>query len=184
MREEPPQQLVVAESAPAYGVSQQPVNPIMELVERRAIETANKIGRPSLYEPELASKVINAVAAGQMLWNVCKEEWAPSWNCVWLWVNKHPEFSDALARARQYQCHAMADMATMAGSEALQALKGDKSDSARVNAYRLQHEAFKWRAGIHVPEYRDKQNGSAVAGAGVTVNIMGLDVGLQPSSKP
>src|SRR3954466_14417363 len=122
-------------------------------LEQGWIAHQSKAGRPTDYCDELAYRVLDAVAAGRKIDEFTSEEWSPSWSTVYLWARVHPEFSQALARAREIAAARYAESAAFAHDEALNALQGDKSDTARVNAYRLKFEALRWLAGVADAKY-------------------------------
>lgn len=134
-----------------------------------------KAGRPTSYNNEIAATIIEGMANGKTVLALCREEWCPKWTTIYRWTEQFPAFRDAFWRARVLQSHAFADQALECPDMALASLVGDKSDNARVNAWRVKFEALKWRAGVYNAEYRDKQLPMAGAGAGVTVVISGLE---------
>lgn len=52
------------------------------------------------YSPELAVQLCERVAAGEMVWVVCREEGMPSHSAVAKWAKQKPDFAEALAEAR------------------------------------------------------------------------------------
>lgn len=142
---------------------------------RNALRAAT--GRPFVYTHDIAAHVLEGVQNGMTISAICKPEAMPTVGSVYRWMDDHAEFREAYTRARTYQSHAFADQALETPDKALDALQGDKSDSARVNAYRVKYEALKWRAGVHAPEYRDKQQGTGQSGMSVSLSISGLEKG-------
>ena len=66
------------------------------------------VGRPALYNDELAMEICRRVENGERLTKICKEDGMPAFGTIWHWENdtvevngihtlKHPKFSAALA---------------------------------------------------------------------------------------
>ncbi len=67
------------------------------------------MGRPSIYSPELADKILERLPLGQTEAEILKEEGMPSRSCLYSWRRTYREFQDAYVRARVQQHHAWAD---------------------------------------------------------------------------
>lgn len=72
-------------------------------------EVVNPVGRPSLYQPELANRILAEIAAGRSLNAICREEWCPDKTTVLRWVATHNEFRNQYAQAREEQAEVWAD---------------------------------------------------------------------------
>lgn len=62
-----------------------------------------KIGRPSSYDVEIADKICEEIATGKHLHAICAQDWAPGERTVYQWLNKHPDFAQLYAHARERQ---------------------------------------------------------------------------------
>lgn len=68
-------------------------------------EAPKPVGRPSDYTQELAAEIFARMAEGQSVRKICSDETMPSSSTIFLWVQKHKEFSDnydLAARDRAY----------------------------------------------------------------------------------
>ena len=101
-----------------------------------------KIGRPSIYTPELAKTICDRMAEGESLRSICKDEDMPNRSTIFLWQLAKPEFSDQYAEARQ-QClehwtHEIIDI-----SDGVDLTDGLDSNS-QVMRDRLRVDSRKW----------------------------------------
>jgi len=71
--------------------------------------TTEKQGRPSTYSDLIAAEICGEISEGKSLRSICKADKMPSCSTVFLWLSKHPEFSEQYARAREEQADAIAD---------------------------------------------------------------------------
>ena len=65
------------------------------------------MGRPSLYTPELATRICEQVSACVPIHKIAALDWAPSETSIYKWLNDHPEFADEYTRARMAQADRM-----------------------------------------------------------------------------
>lgn len=101
------------------------------------------LGRPSDYRPELVQRVINALEGGLLLREVGRLEWAPDHATIYRWAEAHPDFRDALARARKAGADRMAEeCVTLADNVDTDSPHG----SARVSKVREQIGVRQWLA--------------------------------------
>ena len=61
------------------------------------------MGRPSDYSPEIAARICDLLASGESLRSICAADDMPAQSSVFLWLQKHSEFSEQYARAREAQ---------------------------------------------------------------------------------
>ncbi len=66
-------------------------------------------GRPSSYSKTLAAKICARLAEGESLRSICRSPDMPSRPTVMAWLDKHPEFFDRYARARDIGYELLAD---------------------------------------------------------------------------
>lgn len=60
-----------------------------------------KTGRPSLYTPELAQRIVARIAGGLSLRRVCRSPGMPTKSTVFRWVAERAEFRDQYTRAME-----------------------------------------------------------------------------------
>lgn len=126
-------------------------------------------GRPSTYSEELADRICEAIATGEALYRMCEERSdLPAERTIYQWLEKHPEFAQKYARARERQADRNADeIVTIADTE---------EDPQRA---RVRMDARKWRASKLAPKrYGDKvqQEISGPDGKPVEVKTDDMDV--------
>lgn len=103
-------------------------------------------GRPTVYSDEIAERILELLADGQALHQLCKAEDLPSSRTVYRWLGEHPEFARRYAQAREAQ----ADTVFERGFEAA----WNASDAALG---RLRLDAAKWyTAKLSPRKYSDK----------------------------
>jgi len=66
-------------------------------------------GRPSTYSPELAAVICEKLTSGESLNKICKSPDMPALSTVYLWLQKHSEFSENYDKARDNQADTLAD---------------------------------------------------------------------------
>ena len=66
-------------------------------------------GRPTKYSDKLAAKICEQLSMGRSLRSVCQDKGMPAASSVFLWLQKHPEFSEQYARAKEESADAMAE---------------------------------------------------------------------------
>lgn len=147
---------------------------IWSAAEEYGKQVSAKRGRPTRYNKELAARILDEILDGKTLREVCRESWCPRQATILLWMWNIHEFSVALSRVRELQAHGFADQLLEVSGNALKSLQGDKSDTARVNAFRLQFEALRYRASVQNQVYNEKR-GTQIANVGVSVTIAGLE---------
>jgi hypothetical protein len=68
-----------------------------------------KTGRPTDYNLKLASEICTRISNGEALRQICMREDMPNQSSVYLWLARHPEFSEMYTRAREEQADTLAD---------------------------------------------------------------------------
>lgn len=80
-----------------------------------------KVGRPSLYIPEIVDELLERQSRGEPLSRICDDDRMPAFWTVFRWEDKYPEFREASSRARAIGTHFMAgDCLTIADNPALE----------------------------------------------------------------
>lgn len=66
-------------------------------------------GRPTDYSIELAAKICGELAEGKSLRSVCRANDMPALSTIFLWIQKHKEFSEQYAKAKEESADALTD---------------------------------------------------------------------------
>lgn len=109
---------------------------------RQKSKTKAKPGRPSIYSPEIADSILERLAAGESMVQICADEKMPGLRTVMRWAAEDQEFGTEYARAREAQAEVMDDKILTAADGA------DKDPQAA----RVKIEAYKWRAAKLAPK--------------------------------
>lgn len=109
-----------------------------------------RTGRPSLYTPELAAKIISRLASGLSLRRVCRADDVPNASTVMRWFGENAGFREQYARAMEARGFGYADQVV---DVAQRVLAGDvPPDAARVGI-----DGLKWAAARMAPRvYGDR----------------------------
>lgn len=119
------------------------------------------IGRPTTYSDEIAGRICDEIAAGRSVPEICEAEDMPAPRTVFVWLEKHPEFVQRYARAREAQADLMDQMilktaSAEPGHVIVEDEDGTKTkysvDGAEVQHRRLKIDALKWRAAHLAPK--------------------------------
>jgi len=119
-------------------------------------------GRPSTYSEELTAKICERIAQGESLHKICAEDGMPAMSSIFLWLTKHPEFSERYAHAREAQAEAHADRIV------------EIADDTEIdpNHKRIMVDARKWIASKLKPKrYGDKAEVEHKGELGLTVVV-------------
>lgn len=68
-----------------------------------------KVGRPTKYCEKLANIIIERVIGGERIPRICKDKGLPAASTVYLWFEKHEEFSDRYYKASALAVQAKVD---------------------------------------------------------------------------
>ena len=110
----------------------------------------SKAGRPTDYTQEKAADFCSRIALGNSLRSVVKDDDMPSHTTVYNWFNKHPEFIEQYARAKEDSADSRVDQIEDIGQRTL-------SGEYDPQAARVAIDAFKWTSGKHRPKkYGDR----------------------------
>lgn len=101
-----------------------------------------KVGRPSLYTKKLAEVILDRLAEGESLVQICNDDAMPGLRTVMRWSAENAEFGVEYARAREAQAEVMDDAILAAAAEA----------DTDPQAARVKVEAYKWRAAKLAPK--------------------------------
>ena len=93
------------------------------------------MGRPSIYTPELASRIVELVEGGGTLRSIEKMEGLPSAETIRVWMHRHEPFREQILRARE---EAADEYEARMLEEAELAVDVDSAAAARVRIGTLQ----------------------------------------------
>lgn len=123
------------------------------------------MARPTDYTPEKAASICELLGDGKSLKEICEGEDMPTRSTVYLWLARHPEFTDMYARAREEQADTLADEIVHIADSPMLGVKtktnGDgeveTTEGDMIEHRRLQVDARKWVAAKLKPKkYGDK----------------------------
>lgn len=131
-----------------------------------------KVGRPSIYSPELAARLCAELAMGRSLRSVCKASDMPSMSAVFEWLREKPDFAQQYARAKAESADALVeellDIADDSSGDFIEGEDGVKVNHENIQRSRLRVDTRKWIAAKLKPKaYADR---------------VAMDHGLQPEN--
>ncbi len=122
----------------------------------KKVEDKNPVGRPADYTDELANKICDLIACSNKgLATICKDEKLPARSTIYEWIDKHKEFSDKYARAREDQADFLAEEILEIADDSsrdTKTIKGkdgkdiEVEDTEWTNRSKLRVDARKWTA--------------------------------------
>lgn len=118
-----------------------------------------KIGRPTDYSIELATKICEEISLGKSMRKVCEQEGMPSMQTVWTWLRIHKDFLEQYEQACQERTESQHEMLLDLGDEAIELSQevDAKASSAVVSAVKLKADNMKWVMSKMKPKkYGDK----------------------------
>ncbi|MER9574889.1 terminase small subunit protein [Mesorhizobium sp. M0400] len=124
------------------------------------------MARPTDYNEDVASRILEKLVEGSSLRKTCAAEDMPAASTVFLWLSRHPEFSERYTRAREAQAEAMAedtlDIADDGTNDFKKTTNADGStddvfNSEHVQRSKLRVDTRKWLMAKMAPKkYGDK----------------------------
>jgi hypothetical protein len=110
-------------------------------------KTQVKMGRPSMYTPELAAEICARVSAAQSIRTITDADDMPVMSTVFRWLGTIPEFKEQYTRAMEERSVVMAE----------QLLEIADSSGDDVNRDKLRIETRKWIMSKMSPRFSDKR---------------------------
>lgn len=121
--------------------------------------TSKKIGRPSIYTPELADLICLRIATHQEgTRRLCQRyDDLPDDTCIYEWRHKHAEFAHKYAQAKMQQAEIMAEQILDIADDDSSDIKYDKDGNESCNGEfvarsRLRVDTRKWLASKLAPK--------------------------------
>lgn len=107
-----------------------------------------KVGRPTLYSPELAAEICRQIASGKSLRTVCKAKGMPDMSTIFLWLGKineegkpvYPEFLNQYARATEERAEAYVEEVFEIADDGTNDWMEDNYDKGKTPGYQLNGE--------------------------------------------
>lgn len=134
-------------------------------------------GRPTLYSPEVTTRICTELMDGKSLRSICEADDLPECATIFNWLQKYPEFFEQYAQAREVQADLMADeicdIADDGSNDWMDRQSKDGEtirvvDHEHIQRSRLRVDARKWVASKLKPKkYGDR----------VSTEISGVDGG-------
>lgn len=123
-----------------------------------------KMGRPTLYNQEIADLICEKIIEGESLRNICKADDMPNCSTVFRWMISHDDFCKQYDKAKVEQAEMLADEIISIADEEHTVIKSQEGkdievtyDSTAVARNRLRVDARKWVASKLKPKkYGDK----------------------------
>lgn len=122
-------------------------------------------GRPSDYSDPIADAICEEIASGRSLLQICMDPDLPNESTIYRWLEKHADFREKYARARDRQADRYAAEIIALADTPVEArkvtIKADGSEEIvigdAVERTRLQIDARKWYASkVAAKKYGDK----------------------------
>lgn len=121
------------------------------------------MGRPSEFTAERGDKILERLALGETLLDICEDERMPDRRTVYRWCEANETFRLMYARARVDQADAWHD-------EAIKHARG--TDAVSASADRLRFDALRWAASKASPKrYGDRIAHEVSGGDGAPVRL-------------
>lgn len=124
------------------------------------------VGRPSDYSAEIAAAICVRIMDGQSIREIARAEDMPAASTIFLWLSKHPEFSEQYARAKEAQADRLAEeileISDDGTNDWMSRNGGDDNPSWSVNGEHIQRsrlrvDSRKWLMSKLAPKkYGDK----------------------------
>lgn len=119
------------------------------------------MARPSDYNQDVALKICEQIGLGNSLRTVCISDDMPSFQTVFSWIKKYPEFLEHYTRACQERSEAMAedilDIADDGTNDWMEINKREVVDNEAVQRSKLRVDTRKWLMSKMIPKkYGDK----------------------------
>jgi len=101
-------------------------------------------GRPSKFTPQIAQEICDRLSKGEPLAQICRDEKMPSPSTISTWKAVDPDFSAAIARAREDGFDAIAqeclDIADNTHSDTISTKDGERPDTEWISRSKLRVE--------------------------------------------
>lgn len=118
---------------------------------RKTTKTRKKIGRPTIYSPELADRICAELASGMSARSVCAAADMPSMQTFWRWLRESPEFRERYAHAKNESADSLVEQMLDIADDGTNDFAEDDEGSVKFNhehvqRSRLRVDTRKWIA--------------------------------------
>lgn len=132
-------------------------------------------GRPSIYSQELADRILREYGDGKSLSEICRQDEMPDRMTLWHWRNEKPDFSTALARAREANAETIEDRIADIEDKVL-------TDKVNPQAANVVLSSMRWRARVlHPNRFGEKAQVEHSGNVGLTVQVLRLTDAENPA---
>ena len=140
------------------------------------------VGRPSLYNPDIADIIVERMIGGESLLRICADDDMPCRATVYRWYDFHPDFHTRCARA----CEGLADYLVDQIEKMAEA-----TDETNVQSMKLKISVAQWRAEKMAPRLYGNRVLTEVSGPGggaiqlksTTIDVRQLDADSREAFK-
>jgi predicted ATPase with chaperone activity len=127
-------------------------------------------GRPTDYSSEIADEICRRISQGETVRQIIAAEGMPAESTIYLWIAKHPEFSEKYARAREVQLERWEDEIVEISDDAtndwMAREEGAKAvDHEHISRSKLRVDTRKWIMSKRLPKKYGDRVDSRVTGA-------------------
>ena len=127
-----------------------------------------KPGRPSTFSQEIADEIVRRMIEGESLTDICKDDHMPPRVTIYAWYDRHPEFYQRCARARE----ALADFLV----DDIERLARDTTEE-NVQSMKVKISTKQWRAMKLAPRfYSDKAQVEVTGANGGPLQVQALTI--------
>ena len=135
------------------------------------------MARPTIFNDELAAKILEQYAEGNSLSDICRQDEMPDRVTLWRWRNENKSFATALAYAREANAESIEDEISSIEKKVL-------TEQVNPQAANVVLSSKRWRARVlHPKRYGDKAEVEHSGNVGLTVNVVRLtDADNNPAS--
>ena len=143
------------------------------------------VGRPSSYSAEVAQQICERLATGESVRGICNsEDGLPTWQTVFSWLGKHPDFAEQYARAKELAAESIAEEIFDIADDSTQDFEETEITAGvtarslnpeNIQRSKLRVDARKWYLSKIMPKrYGDKvqQEVSGPDGGPATLNVV------------
>lgn len=126
------------------------------------------------YSPKIAREICERIAEGGAWSAICKDERMPSYSTLYGWCERHPEFADALTRARLMAADRFADRVLEVA---------DAATSATASGDRIRVGALQWRAAKAAPHLYGRKAEDRVEQRKIIVEVRKFEKVIGPDGR-
>jgi hypothetical protein len=138
-----------------------------------------KTGRPSTYDPAVATKICEQLSEGISLREICRQDGMPPWQTVYSWMERDASLVEAIARAREIGYDALAEeclkIADDGTNDYVEGERGPQLNSEHIQRSKLRIET---RLKL-LAKWNPKKYGERVQVAGDAENPLKVEAEVQ-----